>query len=175
MMFEKIKKYKIKITFNSDDMKVHNVSTNDFLLNKPISQKVLQLLISQAEKEIGFYADDSKLLVEAVSTNNDIIFTITKIKESHSSSNKYFYKFSCFDDFNDFCTYVKNQYFELIPCIELFFYNNTFYLYSTSELSHSFIIALSEFAESIPYSYKFDGALHEYGKIVFSNNMKKIQ
>ena len=78
MKFEKITDTKIKIILDINDIKLHNISTNNFF-NNSSSQKLLQIMLSEAEKEIGFKVDDSRLLVEAITNSNqEYIFTISK-------------------------------------------------------------------------------------------------
>ena len=85
MKFEKITDTKIKIVLDINDIKLHNISTNNFFNNSP-SQKLLQIMLSEAEKEIGFKVDDSRLLVEAITNSNqEYIFTITKLIEEEKN------------------------------------------------------------------------------------------
>ena len=80
MKFEKITDSKIKIIFSLEDMNSNNISAKSFLSNSSVSQKILQNILKEAEKQVGFQTDDSKLLVEAImSTGGGLIFTITKL------------------------------------------------------------------------------------------------
>ena len=113
MRFEKLTNSKIRIIFSSEDMISNNVSVQNFLTDKSISQRILQSILLEAEKEIGFKTDNSKLLVEALSSDGGFIFTITKLSSyddlSLVNNSIKIFKFENFDNFLDLCTYLQNM------------------------------------------------------------------
>ena len=182
MKFEKLTNNKIRIIFSLQDMKLNNISAQAFLSDRLISQKILQNILLEAEKEIGFKTEDSKLLVEAIkSPEGGFIFTITKLvsqkDENVDTSSNMFIKFDNFDNFYCLCTYINNLNYPksqmLLKNFSLILYNGTYYLRIfnfDNNLPTSVINALSEFGEVLPFSPELDGTLHEYGKIIFNKN-----
>lgn len=178
MKFEKITDNKIKIIFTVEDMNINNVSVEGFLSNKILSEKVLQSIISEAEKQVGFNTENHELLVEALSTSDGgLEFTITKlfIDNDIEEKDKFLFKFTNFDDFLKLCTYIKNMnnldIKQFITTSSLFFYKNYYYLViNYDSLPNSLFYILNEFSYFIPYASGIEGIINEYGKIVFSNN-----
>lgn len=174
MKFEKITDSKIKIVFSLEDMNINNISAKTFLSNNTVSQKVLQDILKEAEKEIGFQTDDSKLLVEALlATDGGLIFTITKL--SNSLKNKdlsyMFFEFESFDNLLSFCTYIDNV--DNFNNLSVILYNNKYYLdisFYDDTLHDYFYNILTEFANPITYSPTFKGILNEYGKVILDKN-----
>lgn len=183
MKFEKLTSKKIRIVFTLDDMILNNISAQDFLNDKSLSQKVLHSILSAAEKEIGFKTDDCKLLVEAIaSSDGGLVFTITKvfndidINNNLNSFKNLIFEFETIDDFLDLCTCLKHMNINNLKAwsksVSLVFYNNTYYLLvlNTNNLFYSLHLILSEFGKSVKYSSKFEGVLNEYGEVVFNKN-----
>lgn len=184
MKFEKITDTKIKIILSLRDMKLNNVSAESIFSNSASSQKLLQNMLNEAEKEIGFETGDSKLLVEAVmSSDEECTFTITKISDEVpcclQNSNAFIFKFDNFDDIIDLCTFLNNLSFLCLKDISknfsLIYYNNTYYLKfietGNSSIVKDYIKTLfDEFGQDVSHSISIDGFLNEYGKIIFSKD-----
>lgn len=183
MKFERLTSKKIRIVFTLDDMILNNISAQDFLNDKSLSQKVLHSILSAAEKEIGFKTDDCKLLVEAItSSDGGLVFTITKvfndidINNNLNSFKNLIFEFDTIDDFLDLCACLKNMSISNFKAwaknVSLVFYNNTYYLLvlNTNNLFYSLHLILSEFGKLVKYSPKFEGVLNEYGEIVFNKS-----
>ena len=134
MKFEKITDNKIRIFFTIDDMISNKISAHEFFSDNAISQKVLQSIISQAEKEIGFQTNDSKLLVEAIaSSEGGCIFTITKLPYYDDLQSKLglFFKFENFEDLVNLFQSIKNMNIDtniLYQHCSLFLCKSTYYL-----------------------------------------------
>jgi len=166
MKFEKLTDTQIKIILSLQDMESNNISVENVLSNSADSQKLLETMISQAEKELGFKPEDSKLLIEAIPSNEECIFTITKILDEAvfipKHINNFIYKFSYL------CLKDISRNFSLI------YYNCTYYLSSTNEntcLVIDYIKALfSEFGKDVSNSPGIEGKLNEYGKVLLSKN-----
>ena len=96
MKFEKITDTQIKIILDIKDMELHNITNKSIIATSTFPQKLLQTMLKTAEKEVGFKADASKLLVEATMPNNtECIFIITKLttKTISSLDNSFVFKF----------------------------------------------------------------------------------
>ena len=112
MKFKKLDDNKIRIILTLNDMEINNISAETLLTNNDDAQNVLQRLISEADKRIGFKTNNCSLMVEVISSpNGGCVFTITKFISDDELDDvlTYYYKFSDFDDFIDFCTYLKNM------------------------------------------------------------------
>ena len=184
MRFEKLTDKKIKITLSLEDMELNNVSLENIFSNSVSSQKLLQYMITKAEKEVGFFPGDSKLLVEAImSSDRECTFTITKIIDENDdlniTCNSFIFKFDCFDDFINLCAFLKNFsnlcLKEISKNFSLICYNNTYYL-KFIETEHSCVVIdymktlFEEFSRDVSHSAGIDGVLNEYGKVIFSRN-----
>ena len=137
MKFEKLTDTKIKIILSLQDMESNNLSVENVLSNSADSQKLLDIIISKAETELGFMPEDSQLLVEAVVPSHDeCIFTITKLLDDkicyQETGNSFIFKFENFDDFINLCSFLNNFSYlclkEISKNFSLFYYNNTYYL-----------------------------------------------
>ena len=179
MKFEKITDSKIKIIFSLEDMNSNNISAKSFLSNNSVSQKILQNILKEAEKQVGFQTNDSKLLVEAImSTDGGLIFTISKLSNFLKTSDfsNMFFKFENFDNFLSFCTYIED--IDNFNSLSVILYNNAYYLHISffDDILHDcFYNILTEFANPIIYSSTFEGILNEYGKVILDkNNLKEF-
>lgn len=184
MKFEKLTDTKIRIILSIKDIESNNLSMDDVLSNSKDSQKLLNTLITKAEQELGFKTEDSQLLVEAISSCSDeYIFTITKLLEDKiyccKNNNYFIFKFDCFDDFVNLCTFLKNFSYlclnEISKNFSLIFYNNNYYLKFVEAECSSIVIdyikcLFEEFAQDVSHSAGIDGVLNEYGKVIFSKN-----
>ena len=171
MKFEKLTDNKLRIIFTADDMDSNNISTNAILSNNDSSQKLLQSLLTKAKQKVGFNSDDCNLVVEAISVKGGFVFTVTKVTNTCDLCLKsnLLYQFDCFDDFLDFCTYLKNMNFYDYSGFYLFLYNEKYYLSIPINNKFFFDIKpiLCEFGNVVNNSSWMNGVLNEYGKIVF--------
>lgn len=184
MKFEKLTDTQIKIILSLKDIELTHLSVENILSNSDDSQKLLEKMINQAEKELNFHPDDSKLLVEATSFNEEFIFIITKLinqdlcilKEQTNSS---VFKFENFDDFIDLCQFLNNLSYlclgEISKNFSLIYYNYTYYLKFTYNENHLIAIEhiknfFAEFGKDVSNFPGIEGILNEYGKIIFEKN-----
>lgn len=83
MKIEKIHLNKIKVTFTPEDLIEHNITPQAVRENAPWVQKVLMTVVKRAEEEIGFEANDARLMVEAMPGENDsMVMYITRLENS---------------------------------------------------------------------------------------------
>lgn len=184
MKFEKITDKKIKITLSLYDLESNNISINTIFSDSNHSEKLLQVLLNMAQKEIGFKTDDSKLLVETVfSSDKTCILTITKLVEkdliSKNDFDCFIFEFDNFENFVNLCYFIKNMNnLELNTFsnnFSLTLYNNIYYLQAIN--IHNFYTLLdymktifSEFGKNVSSNFNLNGVLNEYGKKIFENN-----
>ena len=154
MRIEKLTENKIRIVLNIEDLEVNNIDFNSVLNNTPEIQTLILSILNQAEKEVGFYVQDSKILIEAISSfDGNFVFTITKtspkLSEEYSytrpkpqvkrksfktNSKSLIYSFQNFDDFCEFCKalhieFLSHENLKLIcKNTSLYFYNDSYYL-----------------------------------------------
>lgn len=184
MKFEKLNDTKIRIILSLKDMEANNLSVENVLSNSGETQKLIEFIICEAEKKLGFTAGDSQLLVEAIApSSKECIFTITKLLEENLCARKYLnsfiFKFEKFDDFINLCLFLKNlSYLNLKSFsknFSLIFHNNTYYLRLTEPGNSCMIIdyiksLFEEFGKDVSGTIGIDGILNEYGKVVFEKN-----
>lgn len=198
MKIEKLTENKIRIILNLEDLEKNNVDFKSLINNSSQSQDLLLNILNKAEKEIGFYTKDSKILIEAfASSDGQIIFTITKFSPNNvqtilpkktltvkrknlTLSNKIaIYSFADFETFCNFCNSLSSNMCKNIKnfCknISLYLYNDTYYLvFSNIDLNFKFLkniySSISEFATFISNSNNFKYKLLEHGKPIFKSN-----
>lgn len=184
MKFEKITDTKIRIILSLKDMELNNISVENVLSNSADSQKLLESMITKAEKEIGFKPENSELLVEAMAlSDEECIFTITKLLTNKiccpKSNNSFIFKFEKFDDFLNLCSYLKNFSYLCLKDISknfsLIYYNCTYYLKFIKDANSSIVIdyiktLFTEFGKDVSHSAGIDGILNEYGKVILKKD-----
>ena len=194
MKIEKLTDNKIRIILNIDDLAQKNIDINSLIKNTDRTQKFFKRILNQAQKEVGFDVEDSKLLIEAfISTDGFFVLTFTKIdskkiitsgpiakrKTTNFSTKTAVYEFNTFDEFCNFCTYISNSKLgtlkKFAKNISLYEYKSKYFL-TFSEINNEFkdislfYIMISEFAKLVSNSSCFSSKLNEYGKIIFKNN-----
>ena len=196
MKIEKITDNKIRIILNLDDLKAKNIDLHSFMSNSIESQSLFVEMLDEAEKEVGFYTKDSKIMIEALASSDGLfIFTITKVEEDtpkkrnlrikrksfNQNVEKAIYKFETFDEFCEFCSYISN---DLALCSNLkglaknsslYLYDNTYFLVvSGINLDFAnlknFYAVISEFAKLMGNNDSFESKLLEYGKPIMKKN-----
>lgn len=184
MKFEKITDKKIKITLSLYDLESNNISINTIFSNPHHSEKLLQVLLDMAQKEIGFTTDDSKLLVETVfSSDKTCIFTITKLIEkdliSKNNFDCFIFEFDSFENFVNLCHFIKNmnnlEFNTFSNNFSLTLYNNIYYLQAID--IHNFYTLLDymkiifcEFGKNVSNNFYLTGILNEYGQKIYKDN-----
>ena len=154
MKFEKITDTKIKIFFSFDDMNKNHISKKILFSNNPFSQNFIQSILKTAEQNLDFKIEDENILVEILNYNDGYIFTITKVDTDfiENIGNNVFYKFNSFDDFLDFCTYIKNMNWSVFESFSLFLLDNTYYLHSFNNTSNNLDSIICEFSSKKEFS-----------------------
>lgn len=155
MKIEKITENKLRIVLNIEDLETNNIDFDSVVNNAPETQTLILSILNQAEKEVGFYTQDCKILIEALASfDGNFVFTITKSPPSVPNTSSHFYSrkvpkqkrrnfkhFSSliysFKNFEEFCEFCKALHIEFLSheCIRLickstalYFYNNEYYL-----------------------------------------------
>lgn len=148
MRFEKITDTKIKIFFSYDDMNKNHISKKVLFSNNPFSQNFIQSILKTAEQSLNFKIEDENILIEILNYNDGCIFIITKITSDFIGNieSTIFYKFNNFENFIDFCTYIKNMNWSIFESFSLFLLNNTYYLHSFGNISANLDNILCEFS-----------------------------
>ncbi len=201
MKIEKLTENKIRIILSIEDLEKNNVDFKSILNNSAESQTLLLTMLNKAEKEVGFYTKDSKILIEAFgSSTGQLIFTITKFSPENAQTlspkkklsvkrkivsldNKVaIYSFKNFDTFCDFCSSISINILknlkDLCKSISLYLYNDTYYLIISNintefKYLKAFYSTVSEFSNFVSNSAQFEGKLLEHGEVVIKNNAIK--
>ena len=200
MKIEKLTENKLRIVLNIDDLTRKNIDIHTLIRDTDRTQKLFESILRQAQKEVGFNVDGSKLLIEAfISAEGFFILTFTKItntvnrsttsipkpkpkirrKSTNLLSKTAIYEFNTFDEFCNFCTYIKDSKLgdlkRFAKTISLYEYNSKYFLVFSNidtEFKHLslFYLSISEFAKLVSNSSSLASRLNEYGKILIKNN-----
>lgn len=195
MKIEKLTDNKIRVIINSDELGCTNINVHSIMTKAIETQEIFSDILKKAEKEVNFYTDGCKLLVEAFSSLDDVIvFTITKFSSDNNSKKKKlvvkrksFPKMTgqticCFEDFDTFCGFcnaIKNVHRTDISNLAkhaiLYGWKNSYYLVlKNMNVKHEDISLLysilSEFGKPLSFSNSFEGKLLEHGKIIIKKN-----
>lgn len=196
MKIEKLTENKIRIIITIEELERKNIDIISLSKNNDAAKKIYKKILSQAEKEVGFHFQNSQILIEAfIEANEFFVLVFTKIpykkmqkiqhtKKGKNKSNIYkkqntIYQFDQFDDFYDFCTYIKNntkiEINNLAKNIFLYEYKNKYYLILidaniNSKMYIKFHTYINEFAYTINNIIASQGKISEYGKLIFKNN-----
>lgn len=155
MQIEKINNNKLKVILDLEDLENNNIDLNSFMSNSLESQELFLDILDLAEKDLNFYTNNSKLIIESISlANNIFIFTITKQNNMRiPSTSNYIYCFKTFDDICNILAYIDIN--------NLYLYNNTYYLISDSNNQNNALLEefsykkiSSDYLEDILVEYK---------------------
>ncbi|MBS5721736.1 MAG: adaptor protein MecA [Clostridium sp.] len=154
MRFEKITDNKIKIFFSFDDMNKNHISRKILFSNNAFSQNFIQSVLKSAEENLNFKIENENILIEILNYNDGCVFTVTKVDSNfiENIGNNIFYKFNKFEDFLDFCTYIKNMNWSVFESFSLFLLNSTYYLHSFNNISNNLDSILCEFSTKKDFS-----------------------
>lgn len=199
MKVEKINNNKVKITLTFEELEKRDINIKDIEKNSEIAKNLFVDLIEESNIDEDFEFEDSQLLIEASSDNNNLfVVTITKVdnlpdlrkysllekkvKNSKKSStiatnykvDSFIYSFKSIDNILSLCENAKSE--------KLFFGKNSLYKYNdiyfiifanSSIKNKKFLktfVFLSEYCENY-YSYNmFSSAIKEKSKLIVSNN-----
>ena len=155
MKIEKLTENKIRIIINSSDLETKSLNIHLLMTRALDRQEFFSEMLERAKDEVGFDADGCKLLIETLSTSEDIlVVTVTKyaLENMEASfdipkkklkltpkrklptppSKHAIYRFNSFEEFCNFCQSIdNNSQFEIKKFsknISLHLYNNTYYL-----------------------------------------------
>lgn len=201
MKIEKLNDDKIRITLNMEDLKEQDIDFQSFMSNPIESQDLFMYMLEKAEKEVGFVTDDYRVMIEALATSSGtFVLTVTRInpekqrntykprkinikrKISAVNAEKAIYCFDSFDEFLEYCKFLKNDILQHLDDFasfsKLYEYNNNYYLvlediHMNTHLLKSFTSGITEFAHFVNDSDLFESKLLEYGNIIFENNAIK--
>lgn len=198
MKVEKINNNKVKIILTFEELEKRQINIKDIEKNTEIAKNLFVDLIEESNIDEEFEFEDSQLLIEATSDNNNLfIVTITKvenfpdlkkyslldkkvkstknskIKNTNYKVESYIYSFNTINDILNLCETSKKE--------NLFFGKNSLYKYNekyflifanSSVKNQKFLktfVFLSEFCDNY-YSYNMlSSALKEKSKIIIEN------
>ena len=89
MKIEKLTEDKIRIIFDSSDLKAKNIDLKSLMTKNLERQDFFNIILEKAKNEVGFNTDGCKLLIEAFTTpDNVFVFTITRYLPNNISNKK---------------------------------------------------------------------------------------
>lgn len=199
MKIEKLTENKIRVIIHSDEFGLNNVNIHNLMTKAIETQDIFSNILKMAEKEVGFYTDGHKLLIETFSSLEDIfVVTITKyLSDTNAKKKKLIAKrksfgkinepaicqFESFDAFCEFCYALKSIHrfdsSKLAKNIALYLWKDTYYLVlknvvANDESINLFYSTLSEFGKLLSFSNSFECKLLEHGKILIKKNAIKV-
>lgn len=158
MKIEKIAENKIRIVIKQEDLKDPSLDLHTIMTKAVESHGLILEILNKAKKECGFDTEGYKLLIEAFSSQDEVmVFTITKYKvekildsapcahptypkrlavkrkiDHLSQTNFSIYRFSDFEQFCSFCSSLKLHrqisMRGLVHSSSLYAYNGNFFL-----------------------------------------------
>ena len=197
MKIEKLTENKIRVIIHTSELCTDDTDISNIMRNAMESQDLFLDILKKAEKEVSFYTDGCKLLIEAFSSLEDsFVFTITKyfsnppVKKRickptvrrKSFVSTYKHLVCCFDNFDVFCEFccaIKNLHKlcndKMIKNSSLYLWRSSYFLVLNnidvdSENAYLLHSVLSEFGNLIPFSDNFESKLLEYGQTIMKKN-----
>ncbi len=79
MRLELIRQNKLKITLRKDELQTYGVSAESIAGNPESARAMFFSVLKKAETEVGFAYSNSKLVVEAMPTPDDLVIFVTKV------------------------------------------------------------------------------------------------
>lgn len=199
MKIEKLTDNKIRVIMNSDELGCTNINIHSIMTKAIETQEIFSTILKKAEKEVNFYTDGCKLLIEAFSSFEDmVVFTITKFLPDNNSKKKKLIakrksfdkiseqvicRFENFDVFCEFCNAMKNIHKidinKLVKNAILYLWQDAYYLvlkniHTTPESTNLLYSILSEFGKPLSFSNNFEYKLLEHGKVIIKKNAIQI-
>lgn len=199
MKIEKLTDNKIRVIINSDELGCTNINIHNIMIKAIETQDIFSSILKKAEKEVNFYTDGCKLLIEAFSSFEDmIVFTITKFSPDNNAKKKKLIakrksfdtiskqiicRFESFDAFCEFCNAINNIHKldinKLVKNAILYLWQDAYYLVlkninTNSENTNLLYSILSEFGKPLSFSNNFEYKLLEHGKVIIKRNAIQI-
>lgn len=199
MKIEKLTDNKIRVIMNSDELGCANINIHNIMTKAIETQDIFSSILKKAEKEVNFYTDGCKLLIEAFSSFEDmVVFTITKFSPDNNSKKKKLIakrksfdtiskqvicRFENFDVFCEFCNAINNVHKldinKLVKNAILYLWQDAYYLVlkninTNSESTNLLYSILSEFGRPLSFSNNFEYKLLEHGKVIIKRNAIQI-
>lgn len=187
MKIEKIHVNKIKVTFTPDDVIAHNLTVSAVKENAPRLQEILMSVVRRAEEEVGFSAENARLMVEAMpAEDHSLVMYITRlgdneeIKDALNEAKKRFrlkvrrapeeagltlISFESFDD-----AIRLSHFAEDCDGGELYYYNERYHLLAENDQARRF----SEFGIKTTDRGACD-IVCEHGKLICKNALKTLR
>lgn len=195
MKIEKLTEDKIRVIINSDELESNNINVHTIMTRAIETQDIFCNILKRAEKEVAFYTDGCKLLIEAFASLEDVIvFTITKLSTDSAIKKKKLIakrksfdtvakqaicRFEDFDTFCGFCKALKSTHKtatnKLVKHAILYEWKDSYYLVlkniNTEHKNMGTLYSiLSEFGKILSCSDHFECKLLEHGKIIIKKN-----
>ena len=196
MKFHKLSENKLKIILSNDELP-NNESIDDFMSDSTEARNSFLKILDKAYVEVGFNVKNHKIKIDAVALQNgNFVFTVTKLVKTkkvlkatpkkinkNTDSDFLIYKFENFDDFYNFCEFLRKlnvkEISNLAKKTELYLYSDSYYLliYKINENHNDipkFYSSITEFCKYFSSKELFVSVLKEKGKLLVKNNAIKI-
>lgn len=198
MKIEKLTENKIRVVVHIKELGLKTANVHTIMSNAIKSEDFFYDILNQAEKEVSFYTDGCKLLIETFSSLEDVIvFTITKYnyssianttspskrviarKKAYAPNGKEIIcNFEDFEAFCEFCNSIKGfnnmEISKIVRSSVLYLWKGNYYLVINcfklnSSSFDSFYSTLYEFGNLFSCSENFSSKLAEHGTVIIKN------
>lgn len=195
MTFKKLSDNKLKIILSADDLP-NNGDFDEFMSDSSRAKDTFINILEKAYDEVGFNAQDCKVKIDAaVLHNGTFAITVTKLlklknvskpvrpvkvaKKVEEDTHCAVYTFKNFEDICVFAKFLRQSKIvylrALASSIELYFYNNCYYL-TLSGINNvykhisRFYSSITEFSRYCSGDPLYIIQLKEKGKLILGNN-----
>ncbi len=177
MNFELLNRNRIKVTVSAREQEEYGVSYETMDYSDKNTRALCEKIIDEAGKEMGFYIDDGKLLVEARQcVNGNVAMYLSRIPCDSESLSAYDGSVK-FENSGDMIDSLKifSRFYKCISESKLYLYEDQYYIYfkmfGNKTDADELWFSLLEYGEKTNKSKIF---LEEYAENISENLIKKI-
>ena len=170
MIIEQINNDKIKVVVDKNEQREYGITYASMNYSDQNTRKLCEKIIKTANRQVGFYVGNAKLLVEAHRGNNGTVtIYLSRIPLETENGEEFLYqtvKFENADNLFDGCRLFEPITHKLERS-KLFYYKNSYYLYfeiiSDMTFARRFLENLLEYGERTAIDPLF---IAEHGEII---------
>ena len=188
MIIERIDEKKLMIMLEEQDMNSLELTYDKVSWKNQKFKVLVAKLLALAKFKTGFSVDENKLSIETMPQGSGcvLIFTLSAEKDPRATADNtalnpyetvdlksYIYKFDNIDDLLEACEKIQKMQKTGIRSSTIFYMNNTYFVLLYPDeliLPEAVSVLLNEYGNEVEYSKIFEANLHEFGKLIHSND-----
>lgn len=89
MKIERLNEHQIRCVLTKKDLDAHAIKLSELAYGSEKAKGLFRALMTQAEKEFGFEAEDIPLMIEAIPYSEHIVLIITKVEDPDELDSKF--------------------------------------------------------------------------------------